>query len=157
MNLVDLFLKDKSTEELIEFFKEFHLGGRVGHGHLFASLIEKVRVMNNLSNKETAKLLGISKSLVYQAKYYLNYASNDLMQWIEEKSVGINKAYWLTRIENYEHHNNLLPWRLLDFISLKNAPIWIYSICLRTEPIRNEYGYYFAYEVQTSNKKVVQS
>lgn len=130
----DYFLS-KGQDELISLFKEFHRHGREGHGHFFARIIVKLQFLTGLSNKELAKELGVSKSLISQAKSYLQLASPRLVEWVKQNSLAINSAYSYARIESYREYDNWIPEWIGDQPSrLRKAPPWIMEILKKSEP-----------------------
>ena len=116
----------KDYPELITFFKEWHSIPRIGNGHLFSRIIQILQNKTGLNNRELAKELGVSKSLISQSRVYLKFASVRLKEYVKNESIGINTAYKLTRLERWEEYEYLPP---RDYL-LPNVPSWI-------EPIRD--------------------
>lgn len=76
-------------------------GKLYGRGHPKKKvLLEKIKPID--TDKEVAKIAGISKSLVYEAKYVLDNASEKTLKRLNEGAITINRACSLARHDSLE-------------------------------------------------------
>ena len=78
-------------------------GKLYGRGHPKKKvLLEKIKPID--TEREVAKIAGISKSLIYKAKYVLDNASEKTLKRLNEGAITINRACTLARYDSLERY-----------------------------------------------------